>query len=64
MHRKVDLEIEIEGGGFNLPMIQNSKQIPSGVTTFVSWKYTHPMDKSWFPRWNGLDLEQNTDTEC
>ena len=23
MHGKVDLEIENEGGGFNLPMIQN-----------------------------------------
>ena len=25
MNGKVDLEIENEGGGFNLPMIQNSK---------------------------------------
>ena len=25
MNRKVDLEIKNEGGGFNLPMIQNSK---------------------------------------
>ena len=26
---KVDLEIENEGGGFNLPMIQNSKYSPA-----------------------------------
>ena len=25
MNGKIDLEIENEGGGFNLPMIQNSK---------------------------------------
>ena len=35
MHGKVDVEIENEGGGFNLPMIQNSKSIPNGVTTKI-----------------------------
>ena len=46
MHGKVDLEIENEGGGFNLLMIQNSKSIPNKVATFVSQKYTTLADKS------------------
>ena len=64
MKGKVDLEIENEGGGLNLPMIQNSKLFPCGVVNFVSQKYTPPMDKSCFPSLNGSGLEKNTNTKC
>ena len=46
MNGKVDLEIENEGGGFNLTMIQNSKLFPCGVANIISQKYTPPADKS------------------
>ena len=58
MNGKVDLEIENEGGGFNLPMIQNSMQFPDRVAKFVIRNIAPSANRSCSSGLNGSDLEQ------
>ena len=69
---RLDVDLTTNIGGWSLDSDKISSEteeeqdesIPSGVAKFVIRKYTPPADKSWFPGLNGLDLEQNTNTEC
>ena len=61
---KVDLQIENEGGGFNLPMIQNSKYSPMESPILLA-KNTHLLQtRAGSLDINDSDLEQNTNTKC